>query len=109
MARTGDPGPRGISAFVVPADAPGITYGRKEEKMGWNSQSTRPITFENVEVPLENRLGDEGMGVVLAMKGLDGGRSNIASGSVGAAQGPDETARRYMQDRDQFSHSLASV
>jgi len=108
MARTGDPGPRGISAFVVPADAPGITYGRKEEKMGWNSQSTRPITFENVEVPLENRLGDEGMGFVLAMKGLDGGRINIASCSVGAAQGAYEAARRYMQDREQFSQPLAS-
>lgn len=108
MARTGDPGPRGISAFVVPADAPGITYGRKEEKMGWNSQSTRPITFENVEVPLENRLGDEGMGFVLAMKGLDGGRINIASCSVGAAQGAYEAARKYMQDRQQFSQPLAT-
>src|SRR3546814_19701918 len=81
MARTGGAGARGISAFVVPADAPGITYGRKEHKMGWNSQSTRPITFENVEVPAENILGSAGEGFQFAMKGLDGGRINIATSS----------------------------
>src|SRR5690606_28743647 len=92
MARTGESGPRGISAFAVPADTPGITYGRKEEKMGWNSQSTWPITFENVEVPVENRLGEEGQGFVFAMKGLDGGRINIATCSVGAAHGAYDAA-----------------
>jgi len=108
MARTGESGPRGISAFAVPADTPGITYGRKEEKMGWNSQSTRPITFENVEVPVENRLGEEGQGFVFAMKGLDGGRINIATCSVGAAQGAYDAAREYMLDRKQFSQPLAA-
>ena len=108
MARTGGPGPRGISAFMVPADTAGITYGRKEEKMGWNSQSTRPITFDNVEVPAENRLGEEGEGFVFAMKGLDGGRINIATCSVGAAQGAYEASRQYMQEREQFSQPLAS-
>lgn len=108
MARTGGAGPRGISAFVVPSDTPGITYGRKEEKMGWNSQSTRPISFENVEVPAENLLGEEGEGFVFAMKGLDGGRINIATCSVGAAQGAYDAARQYMQEREQFSQPLAA-
>ncbi|TAN30658.1 MAG: acyl-CoA dehydrogenase [Castellaniella sp.] len=107
MARTGDSGPRGISALVVPADSTGITYGRKENKMGWNSQSTRPITFENVRVPAENRLGEEGEGFRFAMKGLDGGRINIATCSVGAAQGAYDAARRYMGERRQFGKALA--
>jgi len=108
MARTGGPGPRGVSAFVIPADTPGISYGRKEEKMGWNSQSTRPISFENVEVPAENLLGEEGQGFVFAMKGLDGGRINIGTCSVGAAQGAYDAARQYLQERQQFSQPLAS-
>ena len=107
MARTGGAGPKGISALAVPADLPGITYGRKEEKMGWNSQSTRPISFENVEVPAENLLGAEGQGFTFAMKGLDGGRINIATCSVGAAQGAYDAARRYMGERRQFGHALA--
>ena len=108
MARTGGQGAKGISAFVVPADLPGITYGRKEEKMGWNSQSTRSITFENVEIPAENLLGSEGQGFTFAMKGLDGGRINIATCSVGAAQGAYDAARRYMGERRQFNQPLAS-
>jgi alkylation response protein AidB-like acyl-CoA dehydrogenase len=107
MARTGGAGAGGVSAFVVPADSPGISYGRKEEKMGWNSQSTRPISFENVEVPAENLLGSEGEGFKFAMKGLDGGRINIATCSVGAAQGAYEAARRYMGERKQFGRQLA--
>ena len=87
MARTGGPGPGGISAFAVPADSAGISYGRKENKMGWNSQSTRPITFDRARVPAANLLGKEGEGFRIAMKGLDGGRINIATCSVGAAQG----------------------
>jgi len=79
MARTGGPGAGGISAIAVPADLPGISYGRKEEKMGWNSQPTRGITFENVRVPVSHLLGEEGSGFKLAMKGLDGGRINIAA------------------------------
>lgn len=108
MARTGGPGPRGVSAFVVPSATPGITFGRKEEKMGWNSQSTRPINFDNVEIPAENLLGEEGQGFTFAMKGLDGGRINIATCSVGAAQGAYDTARRYMTERRQFGHPIAT-
>jgi len=107
MARTGGEGASGISAFAVPADSAGISYGRKEEKMGWNSQSTRPITFENVRVPAANRLGQEGEGFKIAMKGLDGGRINIGTCSVGAAQGALDAARRYMDERRQFNRRLA--
>lgn len=107
MARTGGEGPRGISAFVVPADAPGITYGRKEEKMGWNSQPTRAVTFEGVRIPASHLLGNEGEGFRIAMKALDGGRINIAACSLGAAQGAFDAARRYMGERRQFGRKLA--
>ncbi|AMV07569.1 acyl-CoA dehydrogenase family protein [Xanthomonas citri] len=107
MARTGEDGARGISAFVVPADAPGISYGRKEEKMGWNSQPTRGVSFENVRIPAENLLGKEGEGFKMAMKALDGGRINIAACSLGAAQGALDAARRYMGERRQFGKKLA--
>lgn len=107
MARTGAEGPAGVSAFVVPADTPGITYGRKEKKMGWNSQSTRPVTFDNVRIPHENLLAAEGDGFKLAMQGLDGGRINIATCSVGAAQGAYEAARQYMHERAQFGQPIA--
>ncbi|WP_076997654.1 acyl-CoA dehydrogenase family protein [Variovorax sp. KK3] len=108
MARTGGGGAGGISAFAVPADAPGIAYGKKEHKMGWNSQPTRTISFDNVRVPAENLLGSEGEGFRIAMKGLDGGRINIATCSVGAAQGAFDAARRYLHDRQQFGKPLAS-
>ncbi|MBB5767401.1 acyl-CoA dehydrogenase family protein [Xanthomonas euroxanthea] len=107
MARTGDDGARGISAFVVPADAPGISYGRKEEKMGWNSQPTRGVSFENVRIPAGHLLGREGEGFKMAMKALDGGRINIAACSLGAAQGALDAARRYMGERRQFGKKLA--
>lgn len=108
MARTGGPGAAGISAFAVPANSAGITYGRKERKMGWNSQSTRAITFDQVTLPPENLLGHEGEGFKIAMRGLDGGRINIATCSVGAAQGAIDTARSYMQHRKQFNQALSS-
>ena len=110
MARTGDAqsGASGISAFAVPADAPGISYGKKEHKMGWNSQPTRTISFDNVRVPANHLLGQEGEGFKIAMKGLDGGRINIATCSVGAAQGALAQAQQYMQDRKQFGKSIAS-
>ncbi|PXX92419.1 acyl-CoA dehydrogenase [Marinobacter vulgaris] len=109
MARTGAPdsGPKGISAFVVPADSDGIHYGKAEEKMGWNSQPTRQITFENVRVPANNRLGEEGQGFMIAMKGLDGGRLNIATCSIGGAQAALLRARNYMHEREQFGQALA--
>jgi|SRR5450830_34867 len=108
MARTGGPGAGGVSAFVVPADAPGISYGKKEHKMGWNSQPTRTISFDNVRIPADNLLGAEGEGFKIAMKGLDGGRINIATCSVGAAQGALAQAQRYMQERQQFGKPIAS-
>ena len=110
MARTGDAasGAGGISAFVVPADAPGISYGKKEEKMGWNSQPTRTISFDNVRIPANHLLGREGEGFKIAMKGLDGGRINIATCSVGAAQGALNAAQQYMHDRKQFGKPIAS-
>jgi len=107
MARTGGPGAKGISAFAVPADAPGLRYGKEEEKMGWNSQSTRAVFFDDVRVPAASRLGEEGEGFRIAMKGLDGGRINIAICSVGAAQGAFSAAQRYLGERRQFGKALA--
>ncbi|QXL85382.1 acyl-CoA dehydrogenase family protein [Comamonas sp. NLF-1-9] len=108
MARTGDAGAGGISAFAVPAQLPGISYGKKEHKMGWNSQPTRTISFDNVRIPASHLLGREGEGFKIAMKGLDGGRINIATCSVGAAQGALTHAQRYLQERKQFGKPLAS-
>ncbi len=107
MCRTGGPGAAGISALVVPANATGIQYGKKEEKMGWNSQPTRVISFDGVRVPAAHLLGSEGDGFKIAMKGLDGGRINIATCSVGAAQGALDAAQRYMHERRQFGKPLA--
>jgi len=107
MARSGGDGADGISAFVVPADAPGISYGRKEVKMGWNSQPTRTISFDNVLIPAENLLGKEGEGFKMAMRGLDGGRINIATCSIGAAQAALNAAQAYMGERRQFKRKLA--
>ncbi|EGQ7857687.1 acyl-CoA dehydrogenase family protein [Vibrio parahaemolyticus] len=107
MARTGEAGAKGVSAFVVPAQADGISYGRKEPKMGWNSQPTRAVTFENVVIPASHLLCEEGQGFIFAMKGLDGGRINIATCSVGTAQQALNQATQYMQERKQFGKSLA--
>ncbi|RCW25639.1 hypothetical protein DET53_102661 [Vibrio parahaemolyticus] len=107
MARTGEAGAKGVSAFVVPAQTDGISYGRKEPKMGWNSQPTRAVTFENVVIPASHLLGEEGQGFVFAMKGLDGGRINIATCSVGTAQQALNQATRYIQERKQFGKPLA--
>ncbi|MGD8118569.1 acyl-CoA dehydrogenase family protein [Vibrio sp. TRT 29B02] len=107
MARTGEKGAKGVSAFVVPADRAGISYGRKEPKMGWNSQPTRSISFDNVFVEAENRLGEEGQGFTFAMKGLDGGRINIATCSIGTAQQALNQSTQYLKERKQFGQSLA--
>jgi len=107
MARTGGEGAKGVSAFVVPADTSGINYGKKEVKMGWNSQPTRTINFDNVKVPASHLLGAEGEGFKFAMKGLDGGRINIATCSVGAAQAALDAAHAYMKERRQFNRPLA--
>ncbi|WP_370278511.1 acyl-CoA dehydrogenase family protein [Pontibacterium sp.] len=108
MARTGEDGPKGISAFAVDAKSEGIVYGRKEDKMGWNSQPTRMITFEDVVVPASALLGNEGDGFKIAMKGLDGGRINIATCSIGTAQAALNRARDYMHERKQFCKELAN-
>ncbi|OEC51055.1 isobutyryl-CoA dehydrogenase [Pseudomonas sp. ENNP23] len=108
MARTGEDGAKGISCFLVPADAEGIRYGRNEDKMGWRAQPTRTITFDGVRIPASHRIGPEGEGFVYAMKGLDGGRLNIASCSLGAAQAALEQSLRYVEERRQFGKPLAS-
>ncbi|MCJ8298645.1 MAG: acyl-CoA dehydrogenase family protein, partial [Pseudomonadales bacterium] len=108
MARTSGKGAKGISAFAVAADSPGISYGRKEKKMGWNCQPTRSITFENVEIDADCLLGTEGDGFKIAMQGLDGGRVNIATCSVGTAQAALTYALRYLHERQQFGRELAS-
>lgn len=108
MARTGVAGAKGISAFAIDAKQAGISYGRKEDKMGWNSQPTRMITFEDVRVPASALLGNEGDGFKIAMKGLDGGRINIATCSIGTAQQALDSAIAYMQERKQFGKQLAA-
>lgn len=113
MARLKDaagprPGAAGISSFAVPADAPGISFGRNEAKMGWNSQPTRQINFDGVEVPAAFRLGAEGDGFKIAMRGLDGGRINIAACSVGTAQAAMAAAAAHLRERRQFGVALAS-
>jgi len=108
MARTGEDGPKGVSCFMVPADAAGISFGKKEDKMGWNSQPTRLITFEDVTIPAGNLIGQEGEGFKFAMKGWDGGRINIASCSLGTAQAALNQAQAYMLERKQFGKTLAS-
>ncbi|MCP5163168.1 MAG: acyl-CoA dehydrogenase family protein [Hahellaceae bacterium] len=108
MARTGGEGSKGISSFLVPATTPGISYGRKEQKMGWNSQPTRAVILEDVRVPASHLIGAEGEGFKIAMKGLDGGRINIATCSLGTAQAALEQAHRYLNTREQFGHTLGS-
>lgn len=108
MVRTGEAGAKGISAVVIPANAEGVIYGKAEEKMGWNAQPTKLITFDNVKIPRENLLANEGEGFTLAMKGLDGGRINIATCSIGTAQQALNTAMTYMQEREQFGKPIAA-
>nr|WP_298414275.1 acyl-CoA dehydrogenase family protein [uncultured Halomonas sp.] len=110
MARTGEPdsGAGGVTAFAVPADSAGIEYGKNEDKMGWKSQPTRLVSFDGVRVPATHRLAEEGEGFRLAMKGLDGGRLNIASCSLGAAQHALSLSREYLHERKQFGSMLAS-
>jgi len=108
MARTGEDGPKGVSAFAVPANTDGIEYGKAEEKMGWNAQPTRMITFDNVKLDESWLLGEEGQGFKMAMQGLDGGRINIATCSIGTAQAALNTAREYLKERTQFGKPLAA-
>jgi alkylation response protein AidB-like acyl-CoA dehydrogenase len=106
MVRTGGDGPGGISALVIPADAPGLSFGANERKMGWNAQPTRAVLFDDVRVPVANRLGAEGDGFKIAMAGLDGGRINIGACSIGGAQAALDKAVRYMGERRAFNRTL---
>ena len=107
MARTGGDGADGISCIVVEKDTPGLSFGKREKKMGWNSQPTTMVQFDECRVPVANRLGEEGEGFRIAMKGLDGGRVNIAACSLGGAKAALEKARSYMRERKQFGRPLS--
>jgi alkylation response protein AidB-like acyl-CoA dehydrogenase len=107
MARTGGEGAKGISAFVVDKDAPGLSFGAQEKKMGWNAQPTAIVQFDDCRVPAANLLGKEGDGFRYAMMGLDGGRLNIAACSLGGARLALETAQEYVASRKQFGKALA--
>ena len=107
MARTGEPGPRGISAFVVDKNAPGLSFGAQEKKMGWNAQPTAIVQFDDCRIPAANLLGKAGDGFRYAMMGLDGGRLNIAACSLGGARLALETAQDYVATRKQFGKTLA--
>jgi alkylation response protein AidB-like acyl-CoA dehydrogenase len=106
MARTGEAGPKGISAFVVDLGTPGLSFGAQEKKMGWNSQPTAIVSFDDCRIPATNLLGKEGDGFRYAMMGLDGGRLNIAACSLGGARLALETAQAYVATRKQFGKSL---
>ena len=106
MARTGEIGPKGISAFVVEDGTEGLTFGGLEEKMGWKSQPTRQVNLDNAIIPDGNMLGDLGKGFTYAMKGLDGGRLNIAACSIGAAQSALDQTLTYMSERHAFGHPI---
>ena len=107
MARTGDSGARGISCFLIPADLPGIEYGKNEPKMGWKNQPTRLVSLTDVKVSKKNLVGEEGNGFKIAMQGLDGGRINIATCSIGTAQSALEEAQNYMNQREQFGKKIS--
>ena len=106
MARTGTDGPKGISTFVVDKDAPGLSFGGQERKMGWNSQPTAIVQFDDCRVPAANLLGEEGAGFRYALAGLDGGRLNIAACSLGGARLALETAQDYVATRKQFGRPI---
>ncbi len=106
MARTGGDGPKGISTFVVDKDAPGLSFGGQERKMGWNSQPTAIVQFDDCRVPAQNLMGKEGDGFRYAMMGLDGGRLNIAACSLGGARLALETAQDYVASRKQFGKPI---
>lgn len=107
MARTGEPGARGISAFLVPGDAGGLSFGAPEKKMGWHAQPTRQVILDGVRIPASGMLGDEGRGFAIAMSALNGGRLNIAACSLGGAQWALDRAVQYVHERVAFGEPLA--
>ncbi|MHA7306459.1 acyl-CoA dehydrogenase family protein [Arthrobacter sp. TMN-49] len=106
MVRTADLGSRGITAVVVPHDAPGLSFGSNEKKMGWRAQPTRQVVFKDVRIPVANRLGAEGDGFGIAMKGLNGGRVNIGACSLGGGRAALEKSIAYLKDRQAFGGPL---
>ena len=106
MVRTGGPGPEGITALAIPASSAGLSFGENERKMGWNAQPTRQVVFENCRVAAGNRLGEEGEGFRIAMKGLDGGRLNIAACSIGGAQAALDRTLAYAAQRKAFGKTI---
>ncbi|WP_435258575.1 acyl-CoA dehydrogenase family protein [Thioclava sp. FR2] len=106
MARSGGPGPKGVSAFLLEKGAGGLSFGANEKKMGWNAQPTRTVAMDNVKVPASALLGEEGAGFRYAMEALDGGRTSIAACSLGGAQAAFDKARSYMDERKAFGHKL---
>ncbi len=106
MARTGEAGPRGISAFLVENGTPGLSFGANEKKMGWIAQPTAEVRLEDCRIGHENRLGEEGRGFAYAMMGLDGGRLNISACALGAAQAALDKSVAYMRERQAFGQSL---
>lgn len=106
MARTGGPGANGVSTFVVDKGTPGLSFGAQEKKMGWNAQPTAQVNFDDCRVPAANRVGAEGEGFKIAMAGLDGGRINIGSCSLGGAGLALDTAKAYLETREQFGQPL---
>ena len=107
MVRTGDEGAKGISCLVIEKGAPGLSFGKKERKMGWNSQPTAQVIFDDCRVPVANRIGAEGEGFRIAMMGLDGGRINIGACSLGTARAALEEALAYSRERQQFGKAIA--
>lgn len=107
MVRTGEDGPKGISCLVIDKDMEGVSFGAFEKKLGWHSQPTAQVNFDNVRVPVENRVGDEGEGFRIAMMGLDGGRLNIGACSLGGAQRCLDEAVNYTKERKQFGKAIA--
>jgi alkylation response protein AidB-like acyl-CoA dehydrogenase len=108
MARTGGEGPGGISAFAVPRETPGLSFGENEKKMGWNAQPTRAVTFDAARVRAENRIGEEGAGFRIAMEGLNGGRLNIAACSLGGAAAALDKTVAHLKERAAFGKNLAA-
>jgi alkylation response protein AidB-like acyl-CoA dehydrogenase len=107
MARTGADGPKGVSAFIVRKSDKGVSFGGNEKKMGWNSQPTRQVIFEDVRIPASRRIGTEGDGFRFAMAGLDGGRLNIAACSLGGMQEALNKSLAYVKERKQFGQAIA--
>jgi len=107
MCRTGEDGPKGVSTVLVENSAPGLAFGKLEDKMGWRAQPTAIVAFDNCRVPVENRIGPEGEGFKYAMKGLDGGRLNIAACALGGAQDALDRALAYVKERKQFGKRIA--